>query len=449
MKDENTLYWIWLSERCGIASKEFGKLAVRYDNPFELYRMDEDEIEHLEGITPTLKARLHDKSLESSYAILRYCKANRVDVISYADARYPARLRNIETPPVLLYVLGKLPDMNRRLCVGIVGTRKMSEYGRHSAYKISYELASANAVIVSGMASGIDGVAACAALACGGSTVAVLGCGISVVYPKEHDVLMRAIGKHGAVVTEFPPNERPLRRNFPLRNRIISGLCQGSLVIEGPMRSGALITAKLTVEQGRELFVLPGNINASTSAGSNELIQSGARVVLSADDVLRHYDFLYHETIDYKGLRKAKSKTVAEKDALRRFGVSGETVETDVSTEETVEQSASVDSEAVPSKSVKTATTVKKGNNEQTLAKEIKHEDAPRASAKEDGSKVLLASLDASTRRVFEGMPTDRAVSPDALIFDGMGIGEVITSLTLLELSGLVSSLPGGVYIKR
>ncbi|MBR6744449.1 MAG: DNA-processing protein DprA, partial [Clostridia bacterium] len=167
MKDENSLYWIWLSEKCGIASKEFGRLADRYENPFDLYRLDEDEIEHLEGIDEGLKNRLCDKSLESAYAILRYCKQNRVDIVGYSDPRYPARLRSIEDPPVLLYVLGKMPDMNDRLCVGMVGTRKMSEYGRQTAYKISYELAAANAIVVSGMALGVDSVSACGALAAG------------------------------------------------------------------------------------------------------------------------------------------------------------------------------------------------------------------------------------------------------------------------------------------
>ena len=134
MKDENSLYWIWLSEKCGIACKEFGRLAERYENPYDLYRLEEEEIEQLEGISRSLKTRLTEKSLESSYAILRYCRQNRVAVIGYHDKRYPARLRSIENPPVLLYALGKIPDWNSRLCIGMVGTRKMSEYGQQTAY---------------------------------------------------------------------------------------------------------------------------------------------------------------------------------------------------------------------------------------------------------------------------------------------------------------------------
>ena len=262
MKDENILYWIWLSERCGVASREFGRLIEKYENPFDLYRLEEEELEHLEGISLALKSRLGDKALDSAYSIMRYCKEKKVDIIYYSDPRYPERLKRIETPPVLLYCFGKFPNFNDRLCIGMVGTRRMSEYGKQSAYKISYELASAKAVIVSGMALGIDGVCACGALSAGGDTVAVLGCGISVVYPKEHKKLMAAIGRCGAVITEYPPMEKPNSQNFPKRNRIISGLCQGVVIVEGVVGSGALITASRAIAQGRDVFALPGKINA-------------------------------------------------------------------------------------------------------------------------------------------------------------------------------------------
>ncbi len=432
MNDENRLYWLWLSERCGIASREFGKLAERYDDPFELYTMAESEIEQLEGIGSPLKARLCDKSLENAYSILRYCRSHRITILPYGDTGYPARLRTIEDPPVLLYVSGELPNMNDRLCVGMVGTRKMSEYGRQTAYTISYELACANAVVVSGMALGVDGVSACGALAAGGSTVAVLGCGISVVYPKEHAKLMRAIARHGAVVTEYPPGERPYGGNFPKRNRIISGLCQGLLVVEGAAGSGALITAKKAISQGRELFALPGKINESNSDGPNELIQNGANVALCAEDILRHYDFLYHDLISYKGLQKAKRERPEEERVLRQYGVSSiyvggrkqrKAAQTD-GVEEMPPQEIQQPKQAVPPQAEQSA-------------------ERPNASAE------VLAGLDETTRRVFGAMPLDRAIPPDAPELAEIGIGEVVTALTLLELSGLVESLPGGLYLRK
>lgn len=439
MKDESTLYWIWLSERCGIASKAFGRLVTRYDDPFELYRMDEDEIEHLEKIDSGLKSRLSDKSLESAYDTLRYCKANQVQILSYADARYPARLRTIEDPPVLLYVLGRLPDMNRRLCIGMVGTRRMSEYGRQSAYKISYELAAAGAVIVSGMALGIDGVAACGALSSRGETVAVLGCGISVVYPKEHAKLMQEIAKSGAVLTEYSPHERPSGYHFPIRNRIISGLCQGVLIVEGAVGSGALITAKTAVQQGRELFALPGKINESNSDGPNELIRNGARVALSCDDILRHYDFLYHDTLKFKELQAAKKHPISEKEALERYGVCAQTID--------------FSRAAVLTPKPSTPKKPKKTEVPEAKAPEKRYEtpkpSEPSSRVRTDYTELLLSSLDDQTRHVFEAMPPDVAVAPDTLTVDGLSIGDTITALTLLELSGLVTSLPGGVYKKK
>ena len=441
MRDENTLYWLWLAEKCGIASKQFGRIIEKYDDPFDVYRLSEDEIEQLEGINGALRAKLCEKDLESSYSILKYCKENRVDIISYGDSRYPARLKNIEDAPILLYCLGHFPDFNSALCIGIVGTRKMSEYGKQSAYKIGYELSSAGAIVVSGMALGVDGAAASGALSAGGRTVAVLGCGISVVYPKEHKKLMEEISRKGAVITEYPPTEAPHGHNFPKRNRIISGLCQGVLVVEGAAGSGALITARRAIDQGREVFALPGKIDESNSEGPNELIREGAYPALCSDDILRHYDFLYHDVIDYSKHTKAKRK-VARGDAdaaLRKYGVGSRVLK--------------FANDPKPQEPAQAQTP-----DEESFVLEERHEDeqtpTEQASTEKresmaDNSAELLAGLDETTRRVFESLPIDKAVSPDALAAAGIGVGDAITSLTMLELCGLVSSLPGGLYVRK
>ena len=432
MKDENTLYWLWLAEKCGVASKQFGRLAERYENPFDIYRLDEDEVEQLEGISASLKARLCEKGLESSYSILKYCKENRVDIISYGDKRYPQRLKSIEDAPILLYCLGHFPDFNGSLCIGMVGTRKMSEYGKQTSYKIGYELASAGAIVVSGMALGVDAAAACGALSSGGRTVAVLGCGISVVYPKEHKRLMDEIAKRGAVITEYPPSEAPHGHNFPKRNRIISGLCQGVLVVEGSVGSGALITARRAIDQGREVFALPGKINESNSEGPNELIKQGAYAVISSDDILKHYDFLYRDVIDYTRLSRAKRKTdYCDADAaLARYGVSvGDTYQ-----EKARKLSTERAEESFPLKEKREEKQEERGQAKATAA---------------DESAAVLSTLDETTRKVFENMPINKAVSPDSLSALGIGIGDAITSLTMLELCGLVSSLPGGLYTRK
>lgn len=432
MKDENTLYWIWLAERCGAASRAFGRLIARHSDPFELYRMDEEEIERIEGIDGRLKEKLCDKALDSAYSILRYCKNQGVDIISYADARYPQRLRNIEDPPVLLYALGTLPDFNRRLCIGMVGTRKMSEYGKESAYRIAYEAASAGAVIVSGMALGIDAISACGALESGGETVAVLGCGMGIVYPKEHKRLMSAIVRNGVVLTEYPPMERPNGYHFPQRNRIISGLCQGTLIVEGAKGSGALITAGHAIAQGREVFALPGQVDEINSDGPNDLIRQGAHVALCAEDILHFYDFLYQDVLYYGALKNAKAHAALSDAVLEAYGVA-------------------VSHVAQTRGKVRPTPKTSEGNDARDVFKKEKAKK-PKEIKKEtvaDRSAALLASLDETVRRIFEGLPLDRAVSPDVLVAQGFDIGTVMMALTTLEIYGLVLSLPGGMYMRQ
>ena len=438
MYDDNSLYWIWLAEKCGVASKEFARLIGRFEDPFEIYRLESEEIGAIDFIGERLKNALMSKSLESAYSILKYCKHNGVDIISYGDKRYPSRLKTLEDPPAVLYCLGRFPDFDKRLCIGVVGTRRISAYGIESSYKIAYELASANVCVVSGMALGVDAVAACGAIEAGGDTVAVLGSGIDVVYPKAHARLEQRIRKCGAVITEYPPAEAPCGKNFPKRNRIISGLCQGVLVVEGDRRSGAMITAQRAVEQGREVFALPGKINESNSDGPNELIKQGANVALCSDDIILHYDFLYHDTIDYRGLKRSKFKSDYSPGTVRGYGVSTDVYFGETSEKLPVERTPEV---AKKKSADRDEGTLVGGGAEPVQTNESR--DVP------DSSSAALEGLDPVTRRVFELMPIDRGVSPDEFTASGIGIAEAITALTMLELYGLVSSLPGGTYIRK
>ena len=417
MKDENNLYWVWLSCRLGAESKEFGRLIGKISDPYDIYRMSEDEIEQLE-LKERTKKKLCDKSLADAYSIIKYCKSEKVEIIAYGSKKYPERLRTIEDPPVLLYCKGKIPDFNDMLCIGVVGTRKMSEYGMRSAYKISYELAAAGVCVVSGMASGIDGVSACGAIEGGGTTVAVFGCGISRIYPKEHTALARAIRSNGAVITEYPPYEEPHGYNFPKRNRIISGLCQGLIVIEGAKGSGALITATRAIEQGRQLFALPGNINEDNSYGPNELIKSGAHVALSAEDIIGYYDFLYHDTFDMRAYARAKKSSDFSYKAVEKYGVDA-VAQTSLETKREVVKCEKKLEKAVPEQ-----------------AKSVKAEPPKN-----------LDALDPATKRVYDALP-DGAFTVDALTSCGIAVNEIMMSLTMLEINGLIASLPGGAYKK-
>ena len=425
MNDEHNLYWIWLSDKFGVASKEFPAFAEKFPDPYDVYRLSEEEIEQLDGVGERVKARLCDKTLEDAYSILKYCRKYKISVIGYGDDEYPARLRTIEDPPVLLYCMGKLPNMDSMLCMGMVGTRSMSEYGKATAYRMAYELSAAGVCVVSGMALGIDGVCACGALESTGVTVAVLGCGLSIAYPKEHAKLMKHIAKRGAVITEYPPFERPQGHNFPKRNRIISGLCQGVVVVEGAKGSGALITAARAISQGRELFAVPGNIGQSSSDGPNELIRSGANVALCASDIIEHYDFLYHDMINYAQLSVAKRRSALDERALRYHGVCArggrralaESKSADVSpTHASVEPTPSVPTEPAPEKV-------------HTQSK-------------------IYDTLDDGTRKVYDLIPDEGQFSADAIVAQGLSSSEVIGALTMLEISGLIASMPGGTFKK-
>ncbi len=205
-------------------------------------------------------------------------------VLTLEDPDYPALLAELPEAPPVLYVKGTLLDQDR-WAVAFVGTRRASVYGRDVTYALVTPLVNAGITIVSGLALGIDAVAHRAALEAGGRTIAVLGSGIDVIYPPEHRQLAAEIARHGAVVSIFPPGTRPEGHNFPLRNRVISGLSLGVVVVEAPASSGALLTADAAAEQGRDVFAVPGNINARTSAGTNALIQAGAKLVACAEDI--------------------------------------------------------------------------------------------------------------------------------------------------------------------
>jgi DNA processing protein len=217
-------------------------------------------------------------------------------------SHFPKRLGNIYCPPHILYMGGNLGQIDEELCIAIVGTRKYTEYGKEVAFDLGYNLAREGVVVISGLARGIDTVAIQGALDAGGKTVAVLGCGVNVPYPPENANLMRAVAKHGAVISEYPPFTEPYSGNFPQRNRIISGLSLGVVVAEAPQKSGALITASFALDQGRDVFAIPGNVNSIQSEGANRLLYDGARMVRNAQDILLEYQ--YFMPLGYKKAEK-------------------------------------------------------------------------------------------------------------------------------------------------
>lgn len=286
----NHEYAIWLAERPGCSAELRMQLLERFGTAQAVWESTERELMEIPGLRQRQRESLLQKGLEQAKLILRDCARQNIRVISMEETDYPAPLRDLADAPIVLYVRGTMPDWENTISVGIVGTRRATSYGLNASRWLAANLAHAGCTIVSGMALGIDGQANLGALEADGTTVAVLGCGADVCYPPAHKELMARIIEHGAVITEYPPGTEPKSYHFPLRNRIMSGLSRGVIVIEAPAKSGALITADRALEQGRDVFAVPGNINSPQSAGTNRLLrEGGAELVTCAADVLAHY----------------------------------------------------------------------------------------------------------------------------------------------------------------
>ena len=290
-----TKYWVWLSERRGLPTRVKLQLLEHFGTPENIFYADAEEYLQVEGMTQRLAAQLADKSMAAADRILGECERLGVRVLTMQDADYPVRLRNIYEPPCLLYVKGNLPLIDEEAAIAVVGTRKATPYGIETAEEMSYAMARQGALIVSGGASGIDTAAHRGALRAGAKTVALLGCGVDVIYPAGNDWLYRDIAASGALLTEYPPGTPAVGAHFPVRNRIISGLCLATLVVEAPEeRSGALITARTALEQGRDVFAVPGPVKAPMSRGCNRLIANGeAALAADTSDILWEYEARY------------------------------------------------------------------------------------------------------------------------------------------------------------
>ena len=291
------VHWIWLATRLGLREQDKVAVLEHFADPESAYYAREAGYRGVEGLSKGAVQALKDKDLSEAEEILRRCTEKQIHICTYHDGTYPARLKNIPDPPLVLYCKGVLPDLNGLPVIAVVGTRKYSAYGISAAKRMGYQIACCGGVVVSGAAKGIDSAAMTGALTAGGTVIGVLGCGVDVVYPASSRSLYLETQQHGCLVSEFPPGTAPLKWNFPKRNRIISGLSCGVLVVEAPETSGALITARRAAEQGRDVFVVPGNIDMPSFAGSNALLRDGAIMAGCGWDVVGEYQALYPDKV--------------------------------------------------------------------------------------------------------------------------------------------------------
>ena len=414
----DVLSWTWLSVRLGAASPYLNPLLEHFAAAADVYAADHAALAAVEGLPESVRLRLLDKDTDRAERILEDCRRLGIGVMTYDDPRYPRLLKQIAKPPAVLHFVGKPIDFDRKLGVAVVGTRTMTEYGRDVTYRFSYDLASAGAVIVSGMALGVDGMAAAGSLDAQMPTAVVLGSGLDVVYPKMHTKLYKCILREGFAVSEYPPGAEPDARNFPQRNRIISGLARCVLVTECPETSGALITAREALAEGKPLFAVPGAITMPGSAGTNELIKSGsAKMVTSPTDILDLFEPAHFPELDASAVG-AMNYNAAKAESTY----------------------------AVSTKTSKVAWAKVRRKKPESAP-----DDSPDTVRESSAPKVTetFVPMSETEKKIYACIPEEGQVSVD-LIASGSGapVPDVLTALLALTCKGVVRQLPGNFYTR-
>lgn len=395
-------YWIWLSRVLGPASAKLKPLIDRYETAQRIYQADLSELDKMELFTRVELKRFADKKLSYSERILDQCEQSGIKIVAYHDPSYPERLRQIVNPPACFYYKGTLPDVDREPMICIVGQRKATDYGLRAAWSLSARLTAGGMTVVSGGAKGIDAAAHNGALDVGGKTVALLGCGINYPYLLKNAPLREKIAENGCLISEYPPNEKVYKQNFLIRNRLMSALSLGVIVIEAPSISGSLNTAAHALEQGRDVFVITGRPDDPNCAGTNALLRDGAKPVFDVDDVFAEYVGSFPDKIDSVAAKQIKLKPLYQK----RFA-------------------------NLP-------------NFPQKMPK-----IEPTRSADTGCEKILQEKIDESLSKnaqiVYNSIDSD-FFTIDDLLNCGLPFEEILVAVTELEIAGAITAEPGGRY---
>ena len=396
-------YWLWLSQACG--GRPALRLLEHFGDPQSVFFAERSDYQKVPDLRERDLAGLEKKSLAQASAVASACAERDIRILTVGDAAYPERLRNIYDPPVVLYARGRLPDLDGQAAVAVAGTRRCTPYGIRTAERMGFELGQAGCTVVSGLARGIDTAAARGALRAGGKVIGVLGCGPDVIYPPENGRLYEDVMQSGAILSEYPPGEPPVARHFPARNRIFSGVSVGVVIIEAPERSGALIIASLALEQGRDVFAVPGNVDQPACRGSNALLKEGAIAVTSGRDVAELYADRFPDRI------------------FRRRGPRA-----------TFTPTVDADSAAAPP----AAPSPEPEEGKKTI-------DRPENVEYIDLVK-MTENMQEDEKRVVLAINTGRLHADEIVRLTGLSATDVMTALTMLEISGTVIQFPGKYF---
>lgn len=411
------VYWLWLATRRGVDARCADGLLRYFGDPEEIYTADRPALLAYGGLKGAQVDALCDKDLTAADRILEKCAKMNIHILTRGDSGYPERLLMIEDPPVVLYWRGVQPAWDVKPMISIVGTRKGTAYGEMMAERFAQGLTEAGFLVVSGMAEGVDGAAGRGALRAG-STIAVLGCGVDVCYPMQNEFLFGDILLTGTLISEYPPGTEPLARHFPVRNRIISGLSVATIVVEAPERSGALITANLALNQGRDVYAVPGRIDDAKSAGCNALIRDHAAQMLTDPvELVRDYSHLLPAVPDEARVRQVFRAVTGEEPKAA---------------EPAPEREKPSLWDVIESRRAR-------GNKRRSEAAEAKKHDKP--------APPLPADLSENERRVLEAVRAGAGTADQIVEATGMNVNLVLSVVTMLELDALLTNEGGHIIL--
>lgn len=491
MTEDIRLYYIWLTLAFGAASKLAVKVLNAAGSPARIFQNKLDDVSEDDVLTPRELAQAREMvkkaPLSEAERILDSCFGRGIDILIPGSPLYPSALLELDDYPLTLYIRGTMPDCNTNMSTAVVGTRTMSDYGRSMAYSIGMGLAYGGSIVVSGMALGTDSMALIGALESDGRVIAVLGSGVDVVYPREHRDIYRRIIERGAVISEYQPGTPPLGRNFPVRNRIMSGIADSTVVIEADAKSGALITAAHALDQGKKVFAVPGKVGDHGAEGTNNLIRDGAITVLSAEDILAEYEFMYPHSVSVQrahAFLKNRDMDALSRSAMTRSRINSRTESGALGTasyygsgsyggRRSDRPDVPTPVQTPPATLESTATTVARNDTQSMRTKAKTGEGAARSvnivksffdsekkgsARKNDRSgekadekvvpakKIELDMLDKTEIKVYNKMKPGVPTLPDELVDSEISVGTVLSALTMLEMAGAVESGSGGYF---
>ncbi|MCR4925100.1 MAG: DNA-processing protein DprA [Clostridiales bacterium] len=410
-------YWIWLQSALKPGAR-VDELIAEFGDAQGVYQATENQLKISGTVTPAQLEKISETPISCVQPIIKECLKKGWQIVTPDSEYYPKRFRQLKDFPLVLYVNGDLEILKSNICISIVGTRQASRYGLEVTRRLSAQLVSAGAVVVSGGALGVDSASHIGAIMGKGKTVAYLGCGLSSNYLMENAALRKSISENGAVVSEFPPMEAPTRRSFPIRNRLISGMSLGTIVIEAGEKSGSLITARFALEQGRDVFAVPGNIISSAYTGANKLIREGAKPVFSAADVLEEYINLYPDEIL---LEKADEEII-------NFGSASADKSLEIKTK--------------PKTIAKKATTEKLQQKAVKAVEKSEQTSEPKARQKQP----VPVGVSEVARKIYELFGEGEVHIDEIADMVSLDVSEVLSAVTELELFGVIRATNGRRY---